>query len=125
MKENCLHGDAKRIVENINDVDKIWPRLHDKYGDNIEIVNTVIEEIEQLNFMKNNHDQGLVNLVNILEKGLQDLEIVGAKDEITNAYTVKLLEMKLPKRILAKWLEKVESRERVMVKFDLKGYSHL
>ena len=62
---------CKRIVENINDVDKIWQRLHDKYGDNIEIVNTVIEEIEQLNFMKNNHDQGLVNLVNILEKGLQ------------------------------------------------------
>ena len=111
MKENCLHGDAKKIVENLNDIDKIWERLHDRYGDNIEIVNIVLKEIEQLTFAKTNLDQGLVNLVDVLEKSIQDLEIVGAKDEITNAYTVKLIEMKLPKRILAKWFEKEERKE--------------
>ena len=106
LKENCLHGEAKKLAENINDVDKIWERLHDKYGDNLEIVNSILKEIEQFSFPKGNHEQGLVKLVDALEKGLQDLEIIHAKEEITNAYTVKLLETKLPKRVLAKWFEK-------------------
>ena len=68
LKENCLHGEAKRIVENIGDIDKIWERLRNKYRDNIEIVNTILKEIEYLTFMKHNQDQSLVNLVDTLEE---------------------------------------------------------
>ena len=39
-----------------------------------------------------------------MEKGLQDLAAVKAREEIANAYTVRLLEGKLPKRIRGKWV---------------------
>ena len=102
LKENCLHGEAKQLVENIDDIEAIWSRLQEKYGDNIEIVNVIIKDIEKVTFPKNNQDYGLVTLVDTLEKGIQDLTAIDARKEIANAYTVKLLEMKLPKRVFAK-----------------------
>ena len=105
LKNSCLKGDAKKIVENINDVEKIWERLHTKYGNYHEIVNTIVKELNNVSLHKN-ADQGLVNLVDVLEKGVQDLDIIGAKKEITNAYTVNILEKKLPKHVYAKWYEK-------------------
>ena len=48
----------------------------------------------------------MINLVDTLEKGVRDLEAVKSKHEIANAYTVKLLEAKLPSVIYTKWLEK-------------------
>ena len=55
---------------------------------------------------KSNPDQGFVTLVNTIEKGLQDLEIIGAEEEIKNTYTVNLLESKISKRVLTKWYDK-------------------
>ena len=106
LKENCLQGQAKRLVENMDDIKDIWERLQTKYGDSIEIVNLVIKDIEKLSFSKNDQDLGLVNLVDVLEKGLQDLNAIDTRNEVANAYTVKLLETKLPRRILGKWLDK-------------------
>ena len=106
LKRNCLKGEAKNIVENISDVKKIWERLHDRFGNEQDIVNTVLEEVNNLSTPKNNPDQGFVNLVNTIEKGLQDLEIIGAEEEIMNTYTVNLLEGKISKRVLSKWYDK-------------------
>ena len=48
LKENCLLGEAKNLVENIDNIDTIWERLHEKYGDNIEIVNAIIKDKERV-----------------------------------------------------------------------------
>ena len=105
LKENCLQGQAKALVENIDKIEEIWARLEARYGDDIEIVSMVIKDIEKLNIPRNDQDAGLVNLVDCLEKGLQDLGAINARTEIANAYTVKLIETKLPRRILSKWLD--------------------
>ena len=104
LKQNCLKGEALDITKNLNEVSNIWERLHDKYGDETEIMNTVIKEIEELPQTNSNH--AFVQLVNTLEKGLQDLEIIGMSEEIANVFTVKILEKKLSHRVLTKWLDK-------------------
>ena len=55
LKNNCLTGDAKKIVENINDVEKIWERLHSKYGNYHEIVNTIVKELNICHLYGCNH----------------------------------------------------------------------
>ena len=109
LKNSCLKGDALDITKNLNNVDKIWERLHEKYGAELEIVNSVVKDVEEISASQTN--PGFVKLVNTLEKGLQDLEIIGHVEEISNAYTVKLLEKKLSNRVLQKWLDK-ESEQR-------------
>ena len=66
LKQNCLQGEALDITKNLNSVTGIWERLHDKYGDETEIMNTVINEIEEL--PTSNSNQAFVKLVNVLEK---------------------------------------------------------
>ena len=104
LKQNCLKGEALDITKNLNEVSTIWERLHDKYGDETEIMNTVIKEIEEL--PPTNSNQAFVQLVNTLEKGLQDLEIIGMSEEVANIYMVKILEKKLSHRVLTKWLDR-------------------
>ena len=80
-------------------------------------MNTVIKEIEDL--PQANTNQSLVKLVNILEKGMQDLEIIDMSEEVANVFTVKLLEKKLSQRVLQKWLER-ESLFRATEETELK-----
>ena len=48
IKENCLTGQAKTLVENVEDMDAIWRRLDDKYDDTIDLVDVVIRKSSKL-----------------------------------------------------------------------------
>ena len=87
-----MKGQAKLLVENIEDIEALWYRLDDKYGDKIDLVDIVIKDLESLSYMKVNDDPKFVQMVDTLEKGLVDLEAIGAREEIANAYTVKIIE---------------------------------
>ena len=105
IKENCLKGQAKILVENIEDMKAIWMRLDDKYGDKLDLVDVVIKDLENLPSMKINDDQKFIHLVDTLEKGLLDLEAIDATQEIANAYTVKMIETKISRQMYLSWLK--------------------
>ena len=105
LKDTCLHGEAKKLVENLTTFKEIWERLDNKYGYTTDIVNVVINEIEKFQIPKQDVDSGFIQLVDLLEKGLQDLAAVQAREEIANAFTVRLLEGKLPRRVRGKWVD--------------------
>ena len=86
LKENCLKGEAKKLVENIADIKEVWERLDNKYGKNLDIVNLVIKEIQDLHITKQDQEAGFVNLVDTLEKGLQDLGAIEARKETSHNY---------------------------------------
>ena len=105
LKETCLSGPAYELVKNLDDLDEIWDRLEERYGDTIEVVDSVISDLQKVIINKFEQDSGVVNLVDVLEKGVLDLTAIGKRNEIANAYTVKLLEQKLPRRVMIKWLD--------------------
>ena len=69
LKNNCLAGEAKSLVENIEDMDEIWTRLDSKYGNDREIINMVLNEVKKLELQKGDWDTSLIKLVDVLEKG--------------------------------------------------------
>ena len=99
---------AYELVRNLDDLDEIWKRLSERYGDCLDIVDLVIKDLQDVVIPKFNQDQGFVTLVDVLEKGLQDLTAIDKRREIANAYTVKLIEQKLPRRVMLRWLEEEE-----------------
>ena len=105
LKETCLKGAAKKIVKNVEELEEIWIRLEDKYGDKMTLVDIVIQELNDLPKLKATDDQKFIVMVDLLEKGLQDLEAIGAKSDIANAYTVKVLEAKLGRQLYLTWLK--------------------
>ena len=97
-------------MENIEDISALWKRLDDKYGDKIDLVDVVIKDLDNLPNLKANEDSKFITMVDTLEKGLLDLEAINAKNEIANAYTVKLMESKISRQLYLTWL-KEEERE--------------
>ena len=91
LKEHCLQGESKKLVVNMTDLAAIWERLESRYGDEIEIVNSVITEIQEFQFNKSDQDRSLIKFVDKLERGVEDLSAIEARSLIANAYTVKLL----------------------------------
>ena len=84
LKESCLRGDAKMVVENIEDVTLIWTRIEQKYGDKLDLVEMVIKDLEKISNLKNYDDMKFISLGDILENSLQDLEAIGVRQEIAN-----------------------------------------
>ena len=117
LKESCLRGNARKLVANMVDTEEIWARLEARYGNDIEIVNAVIKSIQNFQFTKE-HDKCIVSLVDELEKGVEDLKAIDAMHNIANAFTVKLLEEKLPRHILKRWFEKEEALQKTNDRFD-------
>ena len=111
IKEECLKGEALNIVRNLATMEEIWARLTEKYGDTTNIVESILKELEAITITGSNQDQSLIKLIETLESGIQDLDFIGKKHEIANLYTVKILEKKLPKRVLTRWYEKVQEDE--------------
>ena len=105
LKDSCLSGTAYDLVKNLDTEEEIWQRLEEKYGDAIEVVDSVIQELQQLSINRNEQDRGVIELVDVLEKGVRDLTAIGERKQIANAYTVKLLVQKLPRRVKMKWFE--------------------
>ena len=118
MKQNCLQGEALNLVKNLNDLDDIWDRL-EKYGGTAEIVESVIKDLSDINVQKfNNQDQGVIKLIEALERGVQDLTAIDKRSDIANVYTVKLIQDKLPRRVMLKWLEEWDEMEETEDKFE-------
>ena len=105
LKESCLKGKAKALVENIDDIDDIWDRLEAKYGEKLDLVDAVVTELNDLKPLKHNDDQRFVELVDKLEKGLLDLDAIGAREEVANMYTIKTIEKKLSRDQYKDWLK--------------------
>ena len=105
LKQTCLKGDVKKLIENMSDLTAIWERLESRYGDAIDIVSVVIKSVQDFTFGSSDYDKKIVQLVDTLESGVEDLNAIDGKQHIANAFTVKLLEEKLPRQILTRWLQ--------------------
>lgn len=103
LKDKCLKGPAKTLVENLQTIEEIWERLESKYGNSSEVLNLVINDVKSMRVDKKDEERGLVILVDALEKGLQDLTAINARSEIANTYTINLIEEKLPTEIVKRW----------------------
>ena len=75
--------------------EEVWPSLEEKYGDTNQIVDSVITDIQEVNISKVSQDRGVVQLVDILRIVVPDLTAIDKRNEIANAYTVKLIEQRL------------------------------
>ena len=70
LKEHCLQGESKKLAVNMTDLTAICERLESRYVDELEIVNSVITEIQDFQLNKSEQDRSLIKFVDKLEKGI-------------------------------------------------------
>ena len=93
----CL---SKSIIKSVasceDDVDVILQRLDDKYADPGKITDAVINDIRKFRSIESHNNRRLIEFINLIEWGYNDLKALKLEKEICNANVVSLVESKLP-----------------------------
>ena len=79
--------------------------MESRYGDQLDLVDLVLNDLSSLPKLKLNDDQQFIDLVDKLERGILDLDAINALPDLANAYTVKILEKKLHRQTYLEWLK--------------------
>ena len=77
-----------------DDIDEMWRRLDEKYGDPAKITDVIINSIQRVKAIKEGEDQRFVEFVEIIESGYRDLLRLGLEKEITTTSSVSIIEIK-------------------------------
>ena len=101
LRNECLSGPAKKIVENIYDYEEIWAKLDDLYDDEPKVVAMITKQISSFKEIGEDNMDALVEFVELLEKAYFDLRAFKSTDVLSNVMTVELIVGKCPQ-----WVQK-------------------
>ena len=105
-------GEPARLVNSVDDdLDEMWQRLDEKYGDPAKDADVIIDGIKRFRMLREGEDKRFVEFVTLIEDGYRDLKRLGLETEITTTSSVSVIEKALPPDIKRKWFELVSSRD--------------
>ena len=108
----CLEGEPARLVNSVDDdIDEMWQRLDEKYGDPAKVADVIIDGIKRFRILREGEDKRFIDFVTLVEDGYRDLKRLGLETEITTTSSVSVIEKALPADIKRKWSELVSSRD--------------
>ena len=105
-----------RSVASCEDVDVILKRLDDKYADSGKVVNAIISKIRKFRYIDPRDSKRLIEFINIIECGYNDLKSLKLDKEICNANVVSLIENKLPSSLALDWYREMHRDSSVVDK---------
>ena len=114
MRNECLHGEAQKLVRNLNKMEDIWRKLDQKYDDKSEVIAMISREISGLPYVEEKDFKSFIELVDVLEQASLDLEQMGKSGILNNPITVRQIMEKCPditRRELTRHLSGVEEHE--------------
>ncbi|KAI7792395.1 gag-pol fusion polyprotein [Triplophysa rosa] len=87
-----------------NTADEIFRVLENRFGSQTAIAIEIVEEIQKLPAVKGYQPKRIVELIQAVEKALQDLSDLGDTGAIKNPLVTKSIESKLPDALKEEWL---------------------
>ena len=114
LRNECLTGTAKSLVQNIHDYKTIWTKLDGKFEDKGEVIEQITNEITNLKKVGEGEYDSFVKLVDTVEKAQLDLGAIGNFSCMNNPLTVRLILSKCPRSIqegLTRELSEIESEK--------------
>ena len=105
---SCLGKEPYETVKSVDDdINEMWKRLDDKYGDPAKVADVIIDSIRRTKIIREGEDERLVEFVNMLEDGYRDLKRHGLEAAITTTSSVSIIGRKLPMDIRREWAKTV------------------
>ena len=94
---NALPDNAKSLVRNMSDnIKEMWTRLDERYGDEGNIVEIVLNDIKHFRLIKEDEERRLLASIDVIEKASMELKYLGREPEIKNSTIISIIEEKLP-----------------------------
>ena len=116
---SCLSKEAASTVKSIDDdLDAMWKRLDEKYGDPAKVVDVIMNGIQNTRNIKDGENRRLIEFINIIEDGYRDLKRLGLEKEITTTSSVSIIVKKLPTDLKREWSKLVTCESSTIDKTD-------
>ena len=114
-----LSEEIKEEVDNLgDDLKDIWDCLDKKYGDQGKLIDAIMSEVKEMPFFEDDDEQGILLMINTIEKAHRDLLLLGLESEIINSTIVLMIEQKMPKEMEREWIKIVTGEKRTEIAKD-------
>ena len=117
--KSCLSGEPLNVTESVDDAyEQMWERLDNKFGRPSLLVDVIMNDIKKMQRVKDGDDRGLLNLVDVVERGYSNLSRINIEKQMSNSITLSIIEEKLPGNIRREWSKEVNKEGSKVDKFD-------
>lgn len=101
--------------------DEIFCVLENRFGNKTAIALEIVEELQALPPVKSYQPRKIVDLIQVIEKALHDLSVLGNIGALKNPLVTMSLESKLPEGLKKEWLIYVAEEENAALddRFDM------
>ena len=107
---SCLAREPTDAIKGVeDDIQEMWKRLDEKYGDPAKVADAIIDTIQSVRPIKEGENKRFVEFVDTVENGHKDLKRLGLEREITTTSSVSIIERKLPAEIKKEWAKLVSA----------------
>jgi len=101
---SCLGKEpADTVKRGDDDIDAMWKRLDEKYGDPAKVADVIMCAIQNMRPIREGESKKFVELINVIDDGYRDLKRLGLEKEITTTSSVSIIERKLPNDAKREW----------------------
>ena len=105
---SCLKRVPLEIVKNVDDdVSEMWKRLDEKYGEASKLIDVIMDDITKFQRIRDGDNSKFIEFVDTVERGYRDLARLNLEKELSNSYSVSVLEVKLPPSVKLQWSRKI------------------
>ena len=116
---SCLGKEpADTVKRGDDDIDAMWKRLDEKYGDPAKVADVIMCAIQNMRPIREGESKKFVELINVIDDGYRDLKRLGLEKEITTTSSVSTIERKLPNDAKREWAKLVSSEHSPVDKRD-------
>ncbi len=96
LRNESLQGIAREACANANTYEAVWRTLDDLFNDPQQVIDDVDIYLNTLRKLEESDYQGLIQLVDMLERARGDLEAAGQLAALQNPTTCRLVESRCP-----------------------------
>ena len=101
-----------------DDINAMWKRLTEKYGDPAKVADVVMCAIQNTKPIREGENKKFVEFINVIDDGYRDLRRLGVEKEITTTSSVSIVERKLLNDVQREWAKLVSSEHSSVDKKD-------
>ena len=105
--KSYLSSTVREDIEQVDDdIDSMWARLDQKYGDRQKLIDNILLDISSLE-ASSNSDESALEMINTIERAHQDLVRMKEESEMNNSTILSKIEKQMPDNMYGEWIQKI------------------
>ena len=128
LRNECLQGAPKALVQNIYEYEEIWDKLNEVFDDEAQVVQMITKQIISFKEIGEDDMDTFIDFVDIIEKAHYDLQAYQSTNVLSNPVTIQTILEKCPswaQQVLVREMTKAQVAREDEFKFIRKGLVEL